>query len=215
MMNTLANHGFLQRDGKNITRENAIKALGDGLNFNSSLVEVMFDAAIIANPEPNATYFTLDHLNQHNVLEHDASLRYVVVLLDRNPEPGSLSGLPFPSDHKPNSLTPRSRSDAFFGNNHVFNETIFEETKKYWPEPVINASMLANAKVARQLTSKVSNPTYRFTLITEEFSLGEVIAPVVAFGDLATITVNRTLVEYFFGMLIYITVPSSPPPPLP
>lgn len=165
MMNTLANHGYLQRDGRNITRENAIKGLGDGLNFNSSLVEIMFDAAIGANPEPNATYFTLEQLNVHNVLEHDASL---------------------------------SRSDAFFGNNHIFNESIFEETKRYWPDPVINASQLANAKVARQLTSKVTNPTYRFTVITEEFSLGEVIAPVVAFGDLDSITVNRTLVEYFF-----------------
>jgi hypothetical protein len=59
MMNTLANHGFLQRDGRNITRENAIKALGDGLNFDASLATIMFDQAIIANPEPNATYFTL------------------------------------------------------------------------------------------------------------------------------------------------------------
>lgn len=59
MMNTLANHGFLQRDGRNITRENAIKALADGLNFNPTLSNIMFDQAIIANPEPNATYFTL------------------------------------------------------------------------------------------------------------------------------------------------------------
>ncbi len=59
--------------------------------------------------------------------------------------------------------------------------------------------MLANAKVARQLSSKAFNPTYVFTLVTEEFSLGEVVAPVIAFGDTDTITVNRTLVEYFFG----------------
>lgn len=34
----------------------------------------------------------------------------------------------------------------------------------------------------------------------EEFSLGEVAAPVVAFGDRLTGKVNRSLVEYFFGM---------------
>lgn len=59
MMNTLANHGFLQRDGRNITRENAVNALREGLNFNPTLSNIMFDQAIIANPEPNATYFTL------------------------------------------------------------------------------------------------------------------------------------------------------------
>lgn len=35
----------------------------------------------------------------------------------------------------------------------------------------------------------------------EEFSLGEVAAPVVAFGDRLTGKVNRSLVEYFFGKL--------------
>ncbi|RWA08467.1 heme-thiolate peroxidase [Xylaria grammica] len=165
MMNTLANHGFLQRDGRNITRENAVNALKDGLNFNPTLANIMFDQAIIANPEPNASYFTLDHLNKHNLLEHDASL---------------------------------SRSDAYFGNNHVFNQTVFDETRSWWEGPVLTADMLANSKVARQLSSKAFNPTYVFTLVTEEFSLGEVVAPVIAFGDTDAITVNRTLVEYFF-----------------
>lgn len=59
MMNTLANHGFLPRDGRNITKENAVHALTTGLNFNSSLATLMFEMAIIANPEPNATFFTL------------------------------------------------------------------------------------------------------------------------------------------------------------
>lgn len=92
-----------------------------------------------------------------------------------------------------------SRSDAFFGNNHVFNETIFDETRVYWTGPVLDANMLANGKVARQLNSKAFNPKYTFTSTMEQFSLGEVIAPIVAFGDLEAATVNRTLVEYFFS----------------
>lgn len=59
MMNTLANHGFLPRDGTNITLENAVKALGDGIGFNSELATIMWQQALIANPEPNATFFTL------------------------------------------------------------------------------------------------------------------------------------------------------------
>ncbi|XXH01722.1 hypothetical protein Hte_008083 [Hypoxylon texense] len=194
MLNTLANHGFLPHDGRNITKDVTVNALASGLNFNTSLGELMFQMALIANPEPNATFFTLlvhpmtpllylaamgsclsdmemltimasDQLNVHNVLEHDASL---------------------------------SRSDAFFGNNHLFNETIFNETRVYWTGPVLDANMLANGKVARQVSSKAFNPNYTFTSTMEQFSLGEVAAPIVAFGDLDAATVNRTLVEYFF-----------------
>ncbi|KAI1385833.1 Cloroperoxidase [Hypoxylon trugodes] len=165
MLNTLANHGFLPRDGRNITKETTVNALASALHFNTSLGTLMFEMAIVANPEPNATFFTLDQLNVHNVLEHDASL---------------------------------SRSDAFFGNNHIFNETIFEETKTYWTGPVLDANMLANGKIARQVNSKAFNPNYTFTTTMEQFSLGEVSAPIVAFGDLQAATVNRNLVEYFF-----------------
>ncbi|KAI1770090.1 Cloroperoxidase [Hypoxylon cercidicola] len=165
MLNTLANHGFLPHDGRNLTKETTVNALASALNFNESLGELMFEMAVVANPQPNATFFTLDQLNVHNVLEHDASL---------------------------------SRSDAFFGNNHVFNETIFNETRAYWTGPILDADMLANGKVARQLNSKAFNPNYTFTSTIEAFSIGEVIAPIVAFGDLDAATVNRTLVEYFF-----------------
>ncbi|KAF7626399.1 hypothetical protein AFLA_013791 [Aspergillus flavus NRRL3357] len=165
MMNTLANHGFLPHDGKNITRNTVIEGLSAALNFNASLASLMFDMAIVVNPEPNATFFTLDQLNKHNLLEHDASL---------------------------------SRTDAYFGNNHVFNETIFEETKKYWTGPTLDANMLANGKLARQISSKAYNPTYTFTSSMEQFSLGEVAAPIIAFGDIQNGKVNRTLVEYFF-----------------
>lgn len=61
--------------------------------------------------------------------------------------------------------------------------------------------MLANGKVARQVSSKAFNPNYTFTSTIEQFSLGEVIAPIVAFGDVDLAMVNRTLVEYFFGRI--------------
>ncbi|RAH68401.1 peroxidase family protein [Aspergillus aculeatinus CBS 121060] len=165
MMNTLANHHLLPHDGRNITRPRLIEALGAALNFTSSLATLMFEMAIVVNPEPNASYFTLDQLNQHNILEHDASL---------------------------------SRSDAYFGNNHIFNASIFAQTRKYWTGPTLDAAMLANGKLARQVESKAFNPTYTFTARTQEFSLGEVAAPIIAFGDMGTGRVNRSLVEYFF-----------------
>jgi hypothetical protein len=166
MMNTLANHGFLPRDGRNITRENAVYALTTALNFNATVANIMWEQAVIANPEPNATFFTLDNLNRHNVLEHDASM---------------------------------SREDAAFGNNHVFNQTIFDTTTQFWTGPILDANMLANGKLFRQIVSKSTNPNYTFTTTTEAFSLGEVAAPIIIFGDMAAGTVNRTLIQYFFG----------------
>jgi hypothetical protein len=104
------------------------------------------------------------------------------------------------SSHIENMLTNNdSRSDAYFGNNHVFNQTIFDQTRMYWTGNPLDANMLANGKVARQLQSKAGNPTYTFTSTMEQFSLGEVAAPILVFGDIEAATVNRTLVEYFFG----------------
>jgi hypothetical protein len=77
MLNSLANHGFLQRSGKNITIQNIIDALFQGLNMDQALAEFLSQFALTTNPLPNATWFSLDHLSRHNILEHDASLRYL------------------------------------------------------------------------------------------------------------------------------------------
>ncbi|KAL9622322.1 MAG: hypothetical protein Q9160_003333 [Pyrenula sp. 1 TL-2023] len=37
-----------------------------------------------------------------------------------------------------------SRTDAFFGNNRVFNQTVFDTTKAFWTEDTLDAKMLAN-----------------------------------------------------------------------
>lgn len=63
----------------------------------------------------------------------------------------------------------------------------------------MDAKMLANSKIARQVTSRASNPNYTFTTNTEAFSVGEVSAPIIVFGDMNSGVVNRSLVEYFFG----------------
>ena len=76
-LNTFANHGFLPRSGKYITQEDLSKALLDAVHIEEGLSNMLFDFAITTNPEPNSTWFSLDHLARHNVLEHDASLSYV------------------------------------------------------------------------------------------------------------------------------------------
>ncbi|RYP31595.1 hypothetical protein DL767_005704 [Monosporascus sp. MG133] len=74
MLNTLANHGFLPHNGKDIAEEDTVRALGEGLNFDEELSRLMHQFAVTTNPTPNATTYSLDHLGHHNILEHDASL---------------------------------------------------------------------------------------------------------------------------------------------
>ncbi|KAJ3537846.1 heme-thiolate peroxidase [Fusarium decemcellulare] len=165
MLNTLANHNYFPHNGRHITKEIAIKGFMEALNFDSPFSTLIFRPAVVVNPLPNATWFSLDMLSKHNILEHDASL---------------------------------SRLDAYFGNNHAFNPEVFNSSKRYWTDEIMNATMLASSKVFRQLESRAFNPTYRFTSLTDAFSVGEVSAPIVAFGDLETGTVRRDFVEYFF-----------------
>lgn len=59
--------------------------------------------------------------------------------------------------------------------------------------------MLTNSKLFRQIESRASNPNYTFTSTVEAFSLGEVAAPIIVFGDMESGTVSRKFVEFFFG----------------
>lgn len=59
MMNTLANHNYIPRNGGNITKQIAIDGLHKALNFDAALAGLMWEKAIIASPWPNATFFTL------------------------------------------------------------------------------------------------------------------------------------------------------------
>ncbi|KAF4624909.1 heme-thiolate peroxidase [Cudoniella acicularis] len=165
MLNTLANHGFLPHSGKNISEIDTINALSTALNINQTLGEFLFQAALTTNPEPNATTFSLDNLDRHDILEHDASL---------------------------------SRGDFYFGDDHTFNQTIFDETRSYWTAPIIDVQMAANARLARVHTSNATNPTFGFTQLGQEFSFGESAAYILVLGDRVSGTVPRSWVEYLF-----------------
>lgn len=92
-----------------------------------------------------------------------------------------------------------SRVDAYFGDASIFSPAIFSQTTKYWDKEVLTAEMLANTKLARMLESRAFNPEYTFTRSNEEFSLGEVAAPILVFGDAEAMTVEKEVVVSFFG----------------
>ncbi|KAJ2982823.1 hypothetical protein NUW58_g6364 [Xylaria curta] len=74
MLNALANHGFLPRDGKNINENQTVNALNSALNLTPDFGRFLFTAGRLSNPKPNATTFDLNHLDRHGLFEHDGSL---------------------------------------------------------------------------------------------------------------------------------------------
>ena len=103
-----------------------------------------------------------------------------------------LSGLP-------TDLARSSRGDYYFGDDHTFNQTIFDETRSYWTFPIVDVQMAAKARLARVHTSKATNPTFTLTKTGRQFSFGETAAYIIALGDRVTGTVKRSWVEYLFG----------------
>ncbi|KAF1335968.1 Chloroperoxidase, partial [Globisporangium splendens] len=76
-LNTLANHGFLPRNGQNISRAVLSEALMSRYNLGADLT-----AALVSQvPDP----FSLDFLSTHNFIEHDASLVHADAYYGRPP----------------------------------------------------------------------------------------------------------------------------------
>ncbi|RAL12605.1 peroxidase family protein [Aspergillus homomorphus CBS 101889] len=165
MLNTLANHGILPHDGKDITEQQTIDALYKALSIDEQLARSLHQQALTTNPQPNATTFSLNHLSRHNILEHDASL---------------------------------SRQDFYFGNNHDFDQAVFDETRSYWIFPIIDIKAAATARQARINTSKANNPTHTLSSLAQAVSLAESSAYIIVFGNKWAGTVRRSLIEYFF-----------------
>lgn len=76
-LNTLANHGYLPRDGRLITLEKLGDAMLEGFNVNRGDAVILFSQAVRTNPRYpfSRDSFDLDTLGTEGVLEHDISLR--------------------------------------------------------------------------------------------------------------------------------------------
>ncbi|KAI4640594.1 hypothetical protein J4E93_008184 [Alternaria ventricosa] len=166
MLNTLANHGFLPREGRNFTLPQIKHALGNAINVGDDISELLYNFALTTNPGPNTTTWGLDTLGNHNILEHDASL---------------------------------SRSDKYFNDDAIsFNSTIYDQTRSYWTDDLIDIQMAANARLARMIDSVKYNPKFALSELAADFSAGEGAGYMLVFGNKTEKTARRDLVEYFF-----------------
>ncbi|KAF4996556.1 hypothetical protein FGRMN_4440 [Fusarium graminum] len=165
-LNTLANHGYLPRDGKNINLEILAEGMLNGYNIEKMDAVILYTQAIRTSPKyPLARSFDLADLGRHNILEHDISI---------------------------------SRSDAYFADPNPFNETVWNETLKYFTTDMITVEQVAKARMGRLATSKKTNPEHSLSKLADGFSWGEMASFFEIMADGTTGTVEKKFIEYWF-----------------
>ncbi|KAF2753487.1 Cloroperoxidase, partial [Pseudovirgaria hyperparasitica] len=74
-LNTLANHGFINRSGRKLTLPEVLEGSLAGLSIGPDFTLAIFAAGLLASPNPVGGTFDLDDLALHNFpIEHDVSL---------------------------------------------------------------------------------------------------------------------------------------------
>jgi hypothetical protein len=91
-----------------------------------------------------------------------------------------------------NSLT---RGDYYFGDNHSFNESIYDETRAWFHDPIISLPQAVAALQSRIETSRKTNPHFVLDL---EGSTAPTASYLSAFGDTLKGEARRDWVDYFF-----------------
>ncbi|KZV87162.1 Cloroperoxidase [Exidia glandulosa HHB12029] len=147
-LNTLASHGWLPRSGV-ATPGQIVTAVQEGFNMGSDLAQIVTYAAMLVDG---------NHLT--NLLSIGAKSRLTG---PDPPQPALVGGLNthgvFEGDA---SLT---RGDAFFGDNHSFNESLFDEivaTSQQFGGGKYNLTVAAEVRFNRLVASEQSNPEFFF-----------------------------------------------------
>lgn len=74
MLNSLANSGYLNRDGRNISLSEFSTVLSDVINLDPAATKLVTAVGIMASTTGYADTLNLDDLDKHGIIEHDASL---------------------------------------------------------------------------------------------------------------------------------------------
>ncbi|KAK0225307.1 Chloroperoxidase [Armillaria fumosa] len=168
-LNTLANHGFLPRDGKNITIDIVLKAgcltpTAEGYNIDPPVLIVAAKLGLLTTDAPDS--FTLDDIKLHGTIEHDASL---------------------------------SRSDYCLGDNVHFNETIFTTLAESNPGvDYFNATSAGQVQKKQLADDTLANPGIVNTLKEFIIRSGESAFYLSVMGDPVTGVAPKKFVDIFF-----------------
>lgn len=68
MVNTLANHGYLPRNGLNVSMSDLVAGLQNGVNLAEAATRLVGAKALTASTTGNSDTFNLDDLNRHGCM---------------------------------------------------------------------------------------------------------------------------------------------------
>ncbi|KAK3942562.1 Chloroperoxidase [Diplogelasinospora grovesii] len=74
MVNALANHGYLPRDGKSVSLAQLLTGCREGINLGADATLLVGVKALQTSSTGNPLTFHLDDLSKHGIIEHDGSL---------------------------------------------------------------------------------------------------------------------------------------------
>ena len=157
LLNSLANHGFLPRDGRNseyfsnsyidivytapslailtvrpVVDQAALINATAAVNLSTELAVSLFLFAMRTSSDPASNTFSLQDLSKHNILEHD----------------GSLS--------RPDVVTPGE-------NNQKFNQSVYDEFKSFFGGATeITLPLASTARWGRIKSAQKTNPNFLY-----------------------------------------------------
>lgn len=185
-LNTLANHGYIARDGKNISRHEMATAgeLVYGLAYGNSVT--LFNGAVGRGvPTTGGTSngkngveptMDLSALYLHNAVEHDGSL---------------------------------FRRDAFFQDPAPIDESLYDELVEFVNgRPVITLKELMDFSKLRMLDSRIHNPEATFPSRTRLIMAGERTIALLM-GGAETIRDQTLRMDYIYSFFIQERIPED------
>lgn len=205
MVNTLANHGYLPRDGLNVSLDILVQAFSDAVNLDESATLLVGDKALDTSTTGNNSTFNLDDLDTHDSM----------FPLIQCPGPVLISwsiSVSVPLTHHETVVLEHdgslSRNDIYFGDNHSFNETIWNSVAAYFTEDTIDVATAAKARKARLEVAEAVNPEYELSAELTVFSLIESSLYLSVFSN----GTSGSAVTEWVDVMFRESLPPPPPP---
>jgi hypothetical protein len=168
-LNTLASHGYLPRNGI-ATPAQIVNAVQEGLNMGNDLAVFIAFAAFLVDGNPLTNLLSIGGKSPLTGVDP--------------PQPAIVGGLDthavFEGD------TSMTRGDAFFGDNHSFNETLFDQFSNFSAEfggGNYNLTVAGALRHQRIQQSIATNPQFSFLSPRYFTAFAESIFPLVFFVD--------------------------------
>lgn len=168
MLNTLANHGYVARDGKNISLADLQDGFMAAINLEPAFSVGPFAVGVTASTTGRNDTLELHDLLKHNLIEHDVSLSrkdaYFGNALDFDPE-------------------------VWAGTSAVWRDT---------NATTVSIEAAAKGRLARLAKDKLENPEFNLTSAGEAAGLGETALFVAVMGDKIEGNARVDWVDIFF-----------------